>query len=715
MQALLWVAFGILLLLLALIIRTLIALFVDSRTKVTTSELPGESDGQFDYIIVGGGSSGAVLAMRLVQTSETARVLLVEAGSEDVSRMGSAFFKIPMAALAFQPTPYHWAYETDDQDELVMRGEHWGSGNGSRGRPLIQCRGKCLGGSSSLNLANWMRGRPEEYDAWAIPGWSFRELLPHFRAVEDLAGVPAHEDLTRAAPSAEPHAAAARIQVERLRTPHAISTAFVAACRRWLGASAVAPSHAIEAPSEGACLHWVTTRGGIRCSNAALLRSPPATAALASGRLRIVAGCHVLRILLANEEALSSSADGTSSAATAAKAEAPAPATAPPCATGVSVRTASGHTQTVRAMREVVLCAGAINSPKLLLLSGIGDAAELEAAGVLPSVQLPGVGRSLRDVAAVGVVAPTTHATLDKQLRTPWPYLRYLLTRGGPLASNTLEASAFVSACTLRREGALAPSTADAALLPQSLAEELAANAHLAQLAPPAMQLLVQPLLFPFASWGKFRDFVDGLRTGTLPSALSVHVVLLRPKSTGRVTLRGREPSLPPAIQPRYFTQPDDLRALVMGVRLTRRLLRSSTAELQIDGELLPTAAVGESDADIAEYVRANACHFNGSLCGTCRMGASAADKLAVVDAALRVRGVRGLRVADASVMPSLVSGQLNATVTAIAHKAAALLLADAEAPAVEVPVVASGGATSGDAVRQRSSSATRAAAAEML
>ena len=805
-----------------LTLQTVIAILIEWRPRMTSETLTLDSTEVWDYIIVGGGSSGSVIAARLAEAPEAPRVLLLEAGTEDVGPFGSAFFKLPMAALLFQATPHHWGYESEGEHELVMKGAHWYPDEGQRGRPLIQARGKVLGGSSSINLINYMRGRPEEFDAWAAESgcsdWSWENLFPCFQAVESLDGALPTEDATRASPSTD--LPASRLHAERLRAPHALTTGFLRACLGWLGIGpsrdgSSHPSHVMEAPTEGAGLHWITACRGLRVTNAALLRTSGVTAARAAGRFRIVTGCHALRVLMergprATEEAR----------------EQPLPPHPPELrAAGVQVREASGTIKTLRAAKEVILSAGAINTPKLLLLSGIGPSEELKAVGVDPVLDLPGVGKSLRDVAAVGVVAETSHPTLDKTLRTPWPYLQYLLFRSGPLATNTLEASAWISPRRLARyHSPTAPvSAAGVAVIPtacddaawevlksrvEEAARELpsdlhgsashapqheaagklirnreailrdltnpippstqahlkpvpAAEAHMADEflrevasrliggrpqasnavesavggvaahwvtaaaylngrlqdkadqrpgrvpdlseqagaamravlaefgaptegstvnhdAAPALTLLVQPMLFPFASWGKFRDFVQGLKAGTLPKAVTVHVVLLKPKSTGAVTLHSKHPHTPPCIRLQYFSQKEDLRALVAGVRLTRALLASPEAarELRVIQEVLPGNDVGADDDQLAMYVRENACHFNGSLCGTCKMGRSS-DPTAVVDGKLRVRGVAGLRVADASIMPTLVSAQLNATVTAIAHKAATLILAD--------------------------------------
>ena len=185
--------------------RTLYALLVDRRRRLPTSQ---SADGPFDVIVVGAGSAGCALAARLAERG--LRTLLIEAGAPDTGPFGSAFFKVPLAALGFQATPHHWAYETESEAELTMRGAHWGVGVGAEasGRPLIQCRGKVIGGSSSLNLCNYVRGHPADFEEWGrlgLTGWSWRELLPCFRRFERFHGAPPPEDAL--APAADRGAA----------------------------------------------------------------------------------------------------------------------------------------------------------------------------------------------------------------------------------------------------------------------------------------------------------------------------------------------------------------------------------------------------------------------------------------------------------------------------------------------------------------------------
>lgn len=446
-----WTAAGLFIGAILLQVGRTLFLFVWPASRVASPNKSWANE-PWDFIIVGGGSAGSVLAARLATGADRFRVLLIEAGAEDAGAsdarwparlLSSLFFKLPIAALGFQMTPHHWGYETEDEPELSMKGRHWAPCEGERGRPLIQCRGRVLGGSSALNLANYIRGHPAEYDAWAreggAKGWAWSDLLPHFLALEAgqcPAPLPRGGGADRPAePRAAEEAAKAgpAFLLGPIRGPHEISQRFAAAARKWLGGASAHGSghgraHLVDAPTEGAGLHWQSVSNGLRSNNAHTLRGPAARAAIAAGRLRVVTDLLVTRVTLE---------DGVPG----------------PRATGVCVRNFPGGGEDVplRASREVILCAGAINTPQLLMLSGIGAADELRGVGLTPRCDLPAVGKQLRDTAAVGMVSGTRLRTLDQQLRTPWPYLRYLLHRSGPLASNTLEASAFVSAERLRR------------------------------------------------------------------------------------------------------------------------------------------------------------------------------------------------------------------------------------------------------------------------
>ncbi len=219
-------------------VRTLRLLLVE-RQRVSTSAPAAEvAAAEYDFVVVGGGSAGAVLAARLVE-DPSVRVLLLEAGTEDTHSRGGGFFKVPIAALGFKATDHHWGYETESEPELVMRGQHWAPCEGECGRPLIQTRGKVLGGSSSINLCNYIRCHPDDLNGWKLRGWSFREMLGYFRRAEALDTAASADGRESPATPRSPHDAP--IAVGDIRAPHAISLAFVAGLGRWLGRRVMAP------------------------------------------------------------------------------------------------------------------------------------------------------------------------------------------------------------------------------------------------------------------------------------------------------------------------------------------------------------------------------------------------------------------------------------------------------------------------------------------
>jgi choline dehydrogenase len=274
----------------------------------------------------------------------------------------------------------------------------------------------------------------------------------------------------------------------------------------------------------------------------------------------------------------------------------------------------------------VVLCAGAVGSPHLLLLSGIGPSGELREAGIDTAVELPGVGRNLRDHLVAGVLARITQPLSLATAETKRNLVRYLLRRRGPLTSNIAEAAAFVRTQP--------------------------------DLPAPDLELIFAPALY-----------LDEGLTPPAEHGITVGAVLLRPQSVGAVSLESSDPLAPPSIQPGYLTAAADADVLVEGTRLARRILRTAPLEPYVGEELLPGDAA-QTDAQIAAVVRQRA-HTLYHPVGTCRMGV---DELAVVDPELRLRGVEGLRVADASVMPTLISGHTNAAVLMIGEKAADLI-----------------------------------------
>jgi choline dehydrogenase len=520
-----------------------------------------------DVVIVGAGSAGCVLAARLSEDS-TSRVLLLEAGGTDDRRE----MRIPAAFSRLFRSAYDWADETEPQPALA-------------GRPLYWPRGKCLGGSSSINAMIYVRGHPRDYDGWAAAGnagWAWADVLPYFRRAED-----------QARGASELHGAGGPLRVEDLRTVNPLSRAFVeAAVARGLARNAD-----FNGPEQdGAGVFQVTQRRGRRWSCADAYLRP----ALGRPNLRVATGAHATRVVLEGGRA-------------------------------VAVRyLRDGLEHEARAAREVIVTAGAVGSPHLLLLSGIGPADHLRALGVPVALDLPGVGENLHDHLAVGVAYECREPVSLASAASPANLARWLLARRGPLTSCVAEAGAFV--CT--------------------------------RPALPAPDLQIHFGAAYFIEHGLANPPGHGFTFGP---------TLLRPASRGRVRLRARDPLAAAAIDPGYLADPADLAALVAGIRLSRRIATARPFDRYRGREVSPGPdAVG--DLALAEHVRQRAQTLYHPV-GTCRMGS---DRLAVVDARLRVRGVDGLRVVDASVMPAIVGGNTNAPTIMLAERAADLLRADA-------------------------------------
>jgi choline dehydrogenase len=393
------------------------------------------------------------------------------------------------------------------------------------------------------------------------------------------------------------------LRVEEQRAPHRLTHAFVEACEE----AGIPRNPDFNGPEqEGAGLYQVTQRNGQRCSTAAGFLEP----ALARKNLGVRTGAQALRMLF----------DGTQ-------------------AVGVEYLH-EGDAKVASCTREVILCGGAVNSPQLLLLSGVGPAAQLEAHGIPVVTDAAGVGENLQDHLVVPVLCDTVHADTLDDAETFWNALRYMVTRGGPMTSNLAEGGAFVRT---------------------------------------RPELDVPDVQFHFVP-GLWSETPRGKMTG---HGVSLGVTQLRPASRGRIVLRSAEPLEPPAIEARYLTAEEDRAVLLAGVRMARRILGARPLARHLAEERLPGAAV-QSDSELLAYIAAHA-HTMYHPVGTCRMGPVAeirapdgraipADPMAVVDAELRVRGTQGLRVADASIMPALIGGNTNAPVLAIAEKLAALL-----------------------------------------
>ncbi|MFM7065915.1 MAG: GMC family oxidoreductase [Gammaproteobacteria bacterium] len=532
---------------------------------------------EFDYLVVGGGSAGCVLAARLSE-NPAVRVALLEAGPRDTQWL--VHCPAGLAALA-RTRQVNWDFSTVPQPGLL-------------GRRGYQPRGKVLGGSSSINAMIYVRGLPADYDGWAAagnPGWSWRDVLPYFRRAE-------HNERLRG----EFHGQGGPLNVMDLRSPAALREDFVAA-----GVAAGWPFNPDfnDGDATGVGAYQVTHRNGERCSTA----KGYLDAARGRPNLTILTGTQVSRLLTAMEEGQ-------------------------PTVQGLEFRGADGSLQQLRlaAGGEVLLAAGAFGSPQLLMLSGIGPADHLRELGIPLVHALEGVGANLHDHPDVILVvdAPRARDALGLSLRglarAPGALLNWHVRRQGWLTSNYAEAGGFLH--TDRNESM------------------------------PDVQLH-----FVVA---KLKD--HGRQT-LLGQGYSLHVCLLRPRSRGSLRLASADPFAAPLIDPAFLDDPDDLRRLVQGVRLAREVL-AQPALARHGGIESADSRHAVDERALEAFVRQHADTTYHPV-GTCRMGQ---DSGAVVDAALRVHGVRALRVVDASIMPSIVSGNTNAPTVMIAEKAVDLL-----------------------------------------
>ncbi|KAB0577037.1 choline dehydrogenase [Ideonella dechloratans] len=526
----------------------------------------------FDYVIVGGGSAGSVLASRLSEDPAVS-VALLEAGPADRSVLIHCPAGLGVMARTGQA---NWCFETTPQPGL----------NGRRG---YQPRGKVLGGSSSINAMIYIRGHRSDYDGWAAagnPGWAWDAVLPWFKRAEDNArGADAW------------HGQGGPLHVMDLCDPNPLSRRFVEA-----GRQAGWPENPDfnGAAFEGVGMYQVTHQNGERFSAAKGYLRPH----LGRPNLQVFTEARAERLIL----------DGR-------------------LVRGVDVLH-RGQRLRLMARQEVALCAGAFQSPQLLMLSGVGDPVELQRHGITVRHALPGVGRNLHDHPDVVMVlkAPRARESFGLGLGGGWDIARAIgqwrRERRGLLTSNFAEAGGFFRS------------------RPDEAVPDLQWHFVVGQL-------------------------VNHGRSAVWGHGYSVHVCLLRPQSRGRVTLASADPLAAPVIDPAFLAEADDLDRLVSGVQQTRRLL-AQPAMAALGGQEPGPLARAQDPQAIAEFIRNHADTIYHPV-GSCRMGA---DPLAVVDAQMKVHGLSGLRVVDASAMPSIVSGNTNAPVIMMAERAAAWMAA---------------------------------------
>jgi choline dehydrogenase-like flavoprotein len=527
----------------------------------------------FDYIVIGSGSAGSLMANRL-SADPANRVALIEAGPSDRQWPVNIKTAMPVGNIFLIPhARYNWKHTLAGNAEIG-------------GRSINFPRGKLLGGCSAINGGVYIRGQREDYDTWG-PGWTYHDVLPAFTAVENYAG-----------PARPWHGKGGELDVQKPRSFNPITHAIIAAAQQ---AGHDRNDDFAGAKQAGFGPYDLNQRRGTRLSSARAFLHP----VLDRPNLTVLSDTLARRILFDRGRAC-----------------------------GIEIEQADER-RILHARREVVLCGGAINSPQLLMLSGIGPAAHLRDKGIDVVCDLPGVGAHLQDHPTVhlSVENPSAESyalsprTYGRILLSPF---RYLWRRDGMLASNVAECGGFL--CT---DGS----------------------------GRPDIQI----------------TFLVGLKANArvIPSdhGFMALIQLLRPRSQGSVRLAGNRPEDRPVIDPNFFADPYDMRTLIAGFREARRIFAQPALAAMTGAEIEPGADV-QSDAQIDHALRQivnTAYHPTG----TCKMGTDS-DPMAVVDGRLRVRGVSGLRVVDASVMPDIISGNTSAPTMMIAQRAAAFILEDA-------------------------------------
>jgi choline dehydrogenase-like flavoprotein len=533
-------------------------------------------DAGYSHIIVGGGTAGCVLAARLSESASN-RVLLLEAGSRD----WHPYIHTPVGFAKMTGGGLTCGYKTEPQRHA-----------GNRRIPYAQ--GRVLGGGSSINAEVFTRGVPQDYDRWAnedgCPGWSFRDVQPYFLRSEGNTAL--------AGPW---HGTEGHLGVSNIANPQPMTRAFVMACQQF----GIPYNHDFNGPVQaGAGYYQLNVVDGRRCSAARGYLHPVRH----RDNLTVLTRAASQRLLF----------DGYR-------------------ATGVEFRH-RGQTRTAHADGEVIVTSGAIGSPKLLMLSGVGPGDHLKALGIDVRADVAQVGSNLSDHVNIDVVAELHgHQSLDRYRKphlAAWAGLQYALFRNGPVASNVVEGGLFWTST----DG-----------------------------------LAVPDLQFHFLAGASAEDGVAGVASGR--SGLTLNCYGLRPKARGTVRLGSDDPDRPPLIDPNFMGHPDDLETTVRGLKTSLDIFRQPALARYVRRVVLPDASV-KTDDELRAFVR-NHCRTSYHPVGTCRMGS---DDKSVVDTRLRLRGFEGLRVCDSSVFPSLIGSNTNAPTAMLAEKASDLILQDGRA-----------------------------------